>query len=32
MHNLMLRYWLAAGGVDPDRDVNLAVIPPPDGG
>jgi len=28
MHNLMLRYWLAAGGVDPDRDVNLAVIPP----
>jgi nitrate/nitrite transport system ATP-binding protein len=29
MHNLMLRYWLAAGGIDPDRDVNLAVIPPP---
>jgi len=29
MHNLMLRYWLAAGGVDPDRDVNLTVIPPP---
>jgi nitrate/nitrite transport system ATP-binding protein len=28
MHNLMLRYWLAAGGIDPDRDVNLAVIPP----
>ncbi|MBW4681633.1 MAG: nitrate ABC transporter ATP-binding protein [Microcoleus vaginatus WJT46-NPBG5] len=27
MHNLMLRYWLAAGGIDPDRDVNLTVIP-----
>jgi nitrate/nitrite transport system ATP-binding protein len=29
MHNLLLRYWLASGGIDPDRDVNLAVIPPP---
>ncbi|MBD1923270.1 ABC transporter substrate-binding protein [Microcoleus sp. FACHB-831] len=29
MHNLMLRYWLAAGGIDPDQDVNLTVIPPP---
>ena len=29
MHNLMLRYWLAAGGIDPDRDVTLTVIPPP---
>ncbi|MBW4573924.1 MAG: nitrate ABC transporter ATP-binding protein [Aphanothece sp. CMT-3BRIN-NPC111] len=28
MHNLMLRYWLASGGIDPDRDVNLIVIPP----
>jgi nitrate/nitrite transport system ATP-binding protein len=28
MHNLMLRYWLAAGGIDPDRDVKLTVIPP----
>lgn len=28
MHNLLLRYWLAAGGIDPDRDVNLSVIPP----
>ncbi|MBD2043426.1 nitrate ABC transporter ATP-binding protein [Microcoleus sp. FACHB-672] len=27
MHNLMLRYWLAAGGIDPDRDVNITVIP-----
>jgi nitrate/nitrite transport system ATP-binding protein len=29
MHNLMLRYWLASGGIDPDRDVNLTVTPPP---
>lgn len=29
MHNLLLRYWLAAGGIDPDQDVSLAVIPPP---
>jgi nitrate/nitrite transport system ATP-binding protein len=28
MHNLMLRSWLAADGIDPDRDVNLVVIPP----
>ena len=28
MHNLMLRYWLAAGGIDPDLDVGLTVIPP----
>ena len=30
MHNLMLRYWLASGGIDPDRDVNLVVVPPPE--
>jgi nitrate/nitrite transport system ATP-binding protein len=29
MHNLMMRYWLASAGIDPDRDVNLVVIPPP---
>lgn len=29
MHNLMLRYWLASGGIDPDQDVSLTVIPPP---
>lgn len=29
MHNLILRYWLASGGIDPDQDVNLIVIPPP---
>jgi nitrate/nitrite transport system ATP-binding protein len=28
MHNLMLRYWLASGGIDPDLDLNLVVIPP----
>ena len=27
-HNLLLRYWLAAGGIDPDRDVALVVVPP----
>jgi len=29
MHNLLLRYWLAAAGIDPDQDVELLVIPPP---
>ncbi|MGG6296148.1 nitrate ABC transporter ATP-binding protein [Leptolyngbya sp. AN02str] len=28
MHNLMLRHWLASGGIDPDRDVLLTTIPP----
>jgi two-component system, oxyanion-binding sensor len=28
-HNYELRYWLAACGIDPDRDVRLVVIPPP---
>ncbi len=28
MHNLLLRYWLAAGGIDPDRNVHLNTIPP----
>jgi nitrate/nitrite transport system ATP-binding protein len=28
MHNLMLRYWLASGNIDPDRDVDLVVLPP----
>ncbi|MGF1623884.1 MAG: CmpA/NrtA family ABC transporter substrate-binding protein [Alphaproteobacteria bacterium] len=28
-HNYELRYWLAASGVDPDRDVELIVLPPP---
>ncbi len=28
-HDLWMRYWLAAGGIDPDNDVDLVVIPPP---
>jgi two-component system, oxyanion-binding sensor len=28
-HNYELRYWLAASGIHPDRDVRLIVIPPP---
>ncbi|MBD1938249.1 nitrate ABC transporter ATP-binding protein [Microcoleus sp. FACHB-68] len=28
MHNLLLRYWLAAGGIDPDLDVSLKNLPP----
>lgn len=28
MHNLMLRHWLAMGGIDPDRDVSIVMIPP----
>nr|WP_230967527.1 nitrate ABC transporter ATP-binding protein [Nostoc commune] len=28
MHNLLLRYWLAAGGIDPDGDVDIKTIPP----
>ncbi|MDU0220254.1 ABC transporter substrate-binding protein, partial [Escherichia coli] len=27
-----LRYWLAASGVDPDRDIEILVLPPPDMG
>jgi nitrate/nitrite transport system substrate-binding protein len=28
-HNFWIRYWLAAGGIDPDLDVATIVIPPP---
>ena len=28
MHHYLLREWLSAAGVDPDRDVRLCVIPP----
>ncbi|HUG61421.1 MAG TPA: ABC transporter substrate-binding protein, partial [Methylomirabilota bacterium] len=28
-HNYDLRYWLAASGVHPDRDVDIVVLPPP---
>ena len=30
MHNYLLRYYLAEAGIDPDRDVQLRVIPPPE--
>src|SRR5258708_5912439 len=28
-HDLWMRYWLAANGIDPDKDVSLIVVPPP---
>jgi ABC-type nitrate/sulfonate/bicarbonate transport system substrate-binding protein len=28
-HNYQLRFWMAAGGVDPDEEVRLVVLPPP---
>ncbi|MGQ0530364.1 MAG: CmpA/NrtA family ABC transporter substrate-binding protein [Panacagrimonas sp.] len=28
-HHYLLRDWLSANGIDPDRDVSLIVIPPP---
>lgn len=28
-HNYELRYFLAAAGIDPERDVRLVVVPPP---
>jgi ABC-type nitrate/sulfonate/bicarbonate transport system substrate-binding protein len=28
-HNYQLRYWMAEGGIDPDRDLRLIVLPPP---
>jgi nitrate/nitrite transport system substrate-binding protein len=28
-HDLWLRYWLAANGIDPENDVDVIVIPPP---
>jgi len=27
--NYMVRLWLSSGGLDPDRDVRLTVVPPP---
>lgn len=29
-HNLILRYYLAAGGLNPDTDIKTIVLPPPD--
>ena len=28
-HDLWIRYWLAAGGIDPDNDIKLIPVPPP---
>jgi nitrate/nitrite transport system substrate-binding protein len=30
MHNFLLRYVLAEDGVDPDRDVQIRAVPPPE--
>ncbi len=30
MHNYLLRYYLAEGGVHPDKDVQIRVVPPPE--
>jgi nitrate/nitrite transport system substrate-binding protein len=30
MHNFLLRYYLAENGLDPDKDVQLRVMAPPD--
>lgn len=28
-HDLWIRYWLAAGGINPDTDASIIVVPPP---
>ena len=28
-HDCWLRYWLAASGIDPDKDIDTIVVPPP---
>lgn len=28
-HDLWIRYWLAAGGIDPNSDVSVIPVPPP---
>lgn len=28
-HDLWMRYWLAAGGIDPSKDVSVIPVPPP---
>jgi nitrate/nitrite transport system substrate-binding protein len=30
MHNYLLRYYLAEHGIDPDRDVSIRSVPPPE--
>ncbi len=28
-HDLWMRYWLAAGGIDPNKEVSIIPVPPP---
>jgi nitrate/nitrite transport system substrate-binding protein len=28
-HDLWIRYWLAAGGINPEKDISVVPIPPP---
>lgn len=28
-HDLWIRYWMAAAGIDPDKDISTIVVPPP---
>ena len=28
-HDLWMRYWLSANGIDPNKDADLVVVPPP---
>jgi nitrate/nitrite transport system substrate-binding protein len=28
-HDLWIRYWMAAGGINPNKDISLIVVPPP---
>jgi len=30
MHNFLLRYVIAEGGLDPDKDIQIRVVPPPE--
>jgi nitrate/nitrite transport system substrate-binding protein len=30
MHNFLLRYYVAESGLDPDRDIQIRVVPPPE--
>ncbi len=30
MHNYLLRYYLAENGIDPDQDVQIRAVPPPE--
>jgi nitrate/nitrite transport system substrate-binding protein len=30
MHNYLLRYFLAEGGIHPDKDVQIRIVPPPE--